>query len=79
MDTGSTRTVEATIAADLAVHAILEGAVGPFFEKISHGGALPDLPSSRINMYRSRTATGEPMDALAEMVRGAYQKVAVAA
>ena len=79
VDTGSTRTVEATIAADLAVHAILEGAVGPFFERITHGGALPDLPSSRINMYRSRTATGEPMDALAEMVRGAYQKVAAAA
>lgn len=79
VDTGSTRTVEATVAADLAINAILESAVGPFFERVTHGGALPDLPSSRINMYRARHSAGEPLDALAEMVRRSYQGVAVAA
>jgi DNA-binding transcriptional LysR family regulator len=79
VDTGSTRTVEATVAADLAVHAMLESAVGPFYEVISHGGQLPELPSSRINMYRNRASTGEPVDALADMVRQAYRGLAVAA
>jgi DNA-binding transcriptional LysR family regulator len=79
VDTGSTRTVEATIAADLAIHAVLESAVGPHFERISHGGALPELPSSRINMYRSPQSVGEPIDALEDMVRGAYRGIAAAA
>lgn len=72
VDTGSTRTVEATIAADLAVCAILEGAVTAPFQKISHGGALPDLPSSKINMYRGRNSTGSHVDALAGMIQQSY-------
>ena len=79
VDTGSTRTVEATVAADLAINALLESATGPAFERIAHGGALPDLPSSRINMYRAPQSVGEPQDALADMVRGAYKGIAVAA
>jgi DNA-binding transcriptional LysR family regulator len=79
VDTGSTRTVEATVVADLAIHAMLESAVGPFYEVISHGGQLPELPSSRINMYRNRSSTGEPVDALADMVRQAYRGLAAAA
>ena len=79
VDTGSTRTVEATVSADLAVHAMLESAVGPMYEVISHGGHLPELPSSRINMYVARGAQAEPVRALAEMVRQAYRGLAVAA
>ena len=74
VDTGSTRTVEATIAADLAIHAILEGAVAPHFEKIQHGGALPELPGSRINMYRNRASGGMQVDALVEMVERFYRE-----
>ena len=76
VDTGSTRTVEATVAADLAINAVLEGSVGFQLERIAHGGALPELPSTRINMYRSygtRRAVTEPLEALAGMVRGSYQ------
>ena len=79
VDTGSTRTVEATVAADLAIHAMLESAVGPIYELVGHGGQLPELPSSRINMYRSRSSTGEPVDALADMVRLAFRGLAAAA
>ncbi len=79
VDTGSTRTVEATVAADLAIHAMLESAVGTFYEVVNHGGQLPDLPSSRINMYRNRSSTGEPVDALADMVRHAFRGLAAAA
>ncbi|MEM7422837.1 MAG: LysR family transcriptional regulator [Pseudomonadota bacterium] len=79
VDTGSTRTVEATIAADLAIHAILESAVADQFEKISHGGLLPDLPTSRINLYQAPgTAVGPLVDALASMVREAFSSDGIA-
>ena len=79
VDTRATRTVEASVSADLAVHAMLESAVSPHLEPISHGGTLPDLPSTRINMYRAQNAKGALVDALEEMVRTAYGRMAVAA
>jgi DNA-binding transcriptional LysR family regulator len=78
VDTGSTRTVEATVSADLAVHAMLDCAVSPHLERIAPG-ALPDLPSTRINMYRAPGATGALVDTLEEMLRDAYGGMAAAA
>ncbi len=79
VDTNSTRTVEATVIADLAIHAMLESGISAPMEPVTHGGALPELSSSRINMYRARGAAGEPVTALADMVRQAYRGVTVAA
>jgi DNA-binding transcriptional LysR family regulator len=79
VDTNATRTVEASVSADLAVHAMLECAISPYLEPIAHGGALPDLPSTRVNMYRAASAKGALVDALEEMVRDAYGRMAVAA
>ena len=79
VDTNATRTVEASVSADLAIHAMLECAISPHLEPVSHGGALPELPSTRINMYRALSAKGALVDALEEMVRGAYGRMAVAA
>ncbi len=79
VDTGSTRTVEATVSADLAVHAMLECAITPHLEPINHNGSLPDLPSTRINMYRSTAATGAVVEGLEEMLRNAYGRMAAAA
>jgi len=79
VDTGSTRTVEATVSADLAIHAMLDCAVSPHLERIPHGGGLPDLPSTRINLYRAPAAKGALVDALEEMLRDAYGRMAVAA
>ncbi|HUF86724.1 MAG TPA: LysR family transcriptional regulator [Thermohalobaculum sp.] len=79
VDTGSSRTVEATVSADLAVHAMLECAISRHLEPIPHGGALPELPSTRINMYRAPNAKGTPTDALEEMIRDSYGRMAQAA
>ena len=79
VDTGSTRTVEATIAADLAINAVLEGSVSPLLEPITHGGQLPDLPSTRINLYRAPSVTGEPVDAMVDMIRQSYRGLAAVA
>ena len=80
VETGSTRTVEASVSADLAVHAMLESAtMASPLEPISHGGVLPCLPSTRINLYVSRIGPKPLTKALAELVRGAYGAVALAA
>ena len=68
----STRTVEATCAADLAVHANIGGNSVPHLEIIDHDGALPDLPSVNINLYRAMRADTPICDMLAKYVRDAF-------
>lgn len=75
VDTSYTRTVEATVSADLAVHATLLGFNVPGTEAIDHGNTLPDLKSYKINLYRSPAATGEAEAALAHFLREAYQSL----
>ncbi|MEM7057464.1 MAG: LysR family transcriptional regulator [Pseudomonadota bacterium] len=79
VDTGSIRTVEATVAADLAINALLENSVSPLLEPIAHGGQLPELPSSRINLYSNPAAIGEPITALIEMIQQSYRGLAAVA
>lgn len=68
----STRTIEASVSADLAVHVALEGTEVRDVERIEHGGALPALTSQRINLYGERRLRGEPALALAGLVREAF-------
>ncbi len=75
VESDSTRTIEATISADLAVHACIEGAEPPQVEQIAHGGALPGLPTIKINMYGADMVSEEPHRALVEFVRQAYAKM----
>lgn len=68
----STRTIEASVSADLAVHACIETTIPAQFEAIRHGGALPQLPSIRINMYGAKGPASGLVKALAEFIRTAY-------
>lgn len=73
VEAGSARTIEASVAADLAVTAQVLGTEAPQLAPVSHAGALPDLGSTRINIYL-REAPGATMAAdMAEMVRSAYR------
>lgn len=72
VETDSTRTVEASVSADLAVHACVEGTEPPYVEAIGHGGALPALPQISINMYQSELGQGKPFEALASFTRAAF-------
>ncbi len=72
VDTDSTRPSEAAISADLAVMTLLEGSMPDYFEKIEHGGALPDLPSMYVNMYLSEARATLASRALATMIRDTY-------
>ncbi|MEM0937030.1 MAG: LysR family transcriptional regulator [Pseudomonadota bacterium] len=74
VEADSDRTIEATVSADLAITAVLEGAEPPLTEPISHGGALPELTRYRINLYVSELATGPAEVALADLVRVVYRQ-----
>ncbi len=73
VESDSTRTIEASVSADLAIHTVLEGMEPPYVEKIRHGGALPDLTSKQINLYVSDLAKGQAIEDMAEFVRQAYR------
>ncbi|MSU89700.1 LysR family transcriptional regulator [Rhodobacteraceae bacterium 2CG4] len=80
VNSDSTRTVDATVSADLAVHANINGNSSPYLEEIDHGGALPELPAVGIIMYRLPRSDAPLIDALCEFVRDAYgRRVAKAA
>ena len=72
VESESTRTVEASISADLAVHACLEGSMAPHAEVIRHGGALPVLPSLMVNMYVSTGPASGIAEALGQMIEDRY-------
>lgn len=73
VDSNSTRTIEATVSADLAVHTMIEGTEPRHSEQISHGGALPDLQEFNINLYVSKQGSGQIAEALAQIVTQAFQ------
>ncbi|MDO9525681.1 MAG: LysR family transcriptional regulator [Gemmobacter sp.] len=58
VEADSTRSIEAAVSADLAVHVLVEGAEPRYLERIPHGGALPELLRTKINLYVARPATG---------------------
>lgn len=51
VDSMSIRTVEATVAADFAIHAAILSTVPRELAVIDHGGLLPTLPATKIAMY----------------------------
>ncbi len=72
VESDSTRTVEASVSADLAIHAALEGTAEHHLEEIPHNGALPDLPEFNINLYIAKGPQQDLAQVLAQMVRQAY-------
>ena len=72
VETDSDRTIEATISADLAISAMLEGTEPPQLALIGPGAGLPDLGHQQINMYGADDVTGAVNSQLAEMVRQGY-------
>lgn len=68
----SGRAIEASVSADMAVHAVLAGSEPPYVERINHGGTLPDLTSRKVNMYVADPAHSPAVLELAAMIRQAY-------
>ncbi|WP_121632215.1 LysR family transcriptional regulator [Tropicibacter alexandrii] len=67
VDSESDRTIEASVSADLAVTASLEGHIAPYLSHVDHG-ILPDLGTQQINLYAGK-AKGAIIDALCDYIR----------
>lgn len=77
VDSNSTRTVEATVSADLAVHTMLEGTEPRYFERIQHGGALPELGGMNINLYCREHGNDQVLGDLCAYIMNAYTRGSV--
>ena len=73
VESNSSRTIEASVSADLAVHSVIDGTEPPYVERIQHGGALPELTSTKINLYQSEVGGLPVVGDLAELVRHSYR------
>ena len=72
VESEQSRTIEASVSADLAIHAMIEGSIPPHLVAIQHGGSLPKLPMVNINLYVSDTTKGPVIDHLATLVRQSF-------
>ncbi len=72
VETGSDLAIEATVAADLAIHASLDGTEPPHLARIDHGGTLPDLPAQMVNLYGGDNGRGEIVTELAKLIRQTF-------
>lgn len=66
------RTIDASVEADLAVHARLAGTSARPMVPIEHGGALPELPRYEVNLYTSDRLKGRAAEELITQLRIAY-------
>lgn len=73
VESESTRAIEASVSADLAITALLDGAAPPYLSPIAHGGALPDLPTKQINLYIGPYARGAVVDHMTMLLRQSYR------
>ncbi len=73
VESDSTRTVEASVSADLAVHAAVQRSLPDHVVEIDHGGQLPELARININLYRAAQSPAPLVGELADLVRQAYR------
>ncbi|UWP89497.1 LysR family transcriptional regulator [Aliiroseovarius crassostreae] len=72
VESDSTRTIEASLSADLAVHAVIEGTTSAQLEVIDHGGALPELKTTNVNMYTAESTKDQASNDLLTLIRTAF-------
>lgn len=65
----NTRTIEATVSADLAVHTMLAGMVPSHLEEIEPNAELPELGVEIINLYCSKTAEPQLIQPMIDILR----------
>lgn len=75
VETESDRTVEATVAADLAVQTMIEGTEPPHLVQIDHGGSLPDLPVQKINLYGADSTGSHIVAEMSVFLRQAFTSI----
>jgi DNA-binding transcriptional LysR family regulator len=72
VDTGQTKTVEASVSADFAVHACLRGTEPSDWVEVPEEANLPELPEFKITLQKGGSANPVLINRLAELVTKAY-------
>ena len=72
VESDNTRTIEASVSADLAVHTMLAGSEPQHLERIAHGGTLPDLARMKVNLYVVDPVHSPAVGVLADLIRRAF-------
>lgn len=72
VDTERDQAIEAMVAADLAVQAMLEGTEPSHLAKIDHGATLPELPVQKVNLYGGDSGRSEIVTELARLIRQTF-------
>lgn len=72
VESDSSRTIEASVAADLALHVGLAGAVPTACAEVPEAAGLPKLPTSHINMYCGSPRPSPPIAHMGNLIRQAY-------
>lgn len=78
VESESSRTIEASVSADLAVHALIEGMEPRYMEIIDHGGTLPPLTQKQVNIYAADTLNSEAGQDLLTLIRQGYHDMRTA-
>jgi len=68
VETDNDSTIHATVSADLAVFTTIEGTEPQQLARIDHGGALPELPMQKINLYKTAGKLSEPLEHLIRLL-----------
>lgn len=74
VETESDRAIEATVSADLAINAMIEGTAPAHLAPVPHNGALPELQAHKINLYHAGTGRSEPHEELADLIRQCFSQ-----
>ncbi len=79
VESSGTRTIEASVSADIALHAMLRGTAREDMVEVRHGGALPDLGTQKVNLYKNGANMPQVADRLCDLIRDAYRSLAAGA
>jgi len=73
VESEASRSIDASLSADLAVTARLEGSeTSGYLAPVEHGGALPELTEMHINLYVAEHGQGPAVGGMADLIRTAY-------
>ncbi|NKB28741.1 MAG: LysR family transcriptional regulator [Rhodobacteraceae bacterium] len=73
VESNSTRSIEATVSADMALHVAVDGTIPHYMEVVQHGGALPELQRTQVNLYAADVGRNAALGDLVSVVRQSYQ------
>ena len=73
VESNSSRTIDASVSADLAVHVMIEGSEPDYAERIAHNGTLPEVGVTKINIYARNPEKSEVISELTGLIEQAWK------